>query len=263
MHKTLPRSWRQKNLITSSREITDPEELAVRKHLIETKSPAELANFHSISDFPVPSKIKNFMSPSEKIIAAQKNKKGESTEEEEGPKEPWSLYGTLARSMRETKLVTSTREMEDLDELARRRELIQARTPTQLAEFHGFGDIPVPSRIQNLYKGMDRFRSKEGHGANRSRSESLPRNFSGTVYATLPRSWKEQNLVLQVKVDQDPEVVAQRRALIQEKTPAQLAQISSMADLPIPTALENFLKSSGNKSCKVEEENPSKPLLKK
>jgi len=72
MYNTLPRSWRTQNLVTSVREITDPEELARRKQLIETKSPAELANITSFSDLPVPSKIKSFMSPSEKLIAAQK-----------------------------------------------------------------------------------------------------------------------------------------------------------------------------------------------
>ena len=72
MYNTLPRSWRTQNLVTSSREITDLEELAKRKQLIETKSPSELANITSLSDFPVPTKIKRMVSPSERLIAAQK-----------------------------------------------------------------------------------------------------------------------------------------------------------------------------------------------
>lgn len=72
MYNTLPRSWRTQNLVTSVREISDLEELARRKQLIETKKPGELGNINSISDFPVPAKIKTFMSPSEKVIAAQK-----------------------------------------------------------------------------------------------------------------------------------------------------------------------------------------------
>lgn len=79
------------------------------------------------------------------------------------------------------------------------------------------------------------------------------------MYATLPKSWKEQNLVTQVKVDQDPEIVAMRRALTQEKTPAELSQIYSIADLPIPTTLENFLKSQ---KSKAEVEPTGKPLYK-
>ena len=52
--------------------MTDPEELAKRKLLIESKSPIELANINSLSDIPVPSKIKKIMSPSERVIAAQR-----------------------------------------------------------------------------------------------------------------------------------------------------------------------------------------------
>ncbi len=83
---------------------------------------------------------------------------------------------------------------------------------------------------------------------------------SGTLYATLPKSWKEQNLVTQVKVDQDPELVARRRALTQAKTPAELAQISSLAELPIPTALENFLKSDHKGKKGSQASLPAKPF---
>ena len=48
------------------------DELVKRKALIESKSPAELANISSLSDIPVPTKIKRMMSPSEKLIAKQK-----------------------------------------------------------------------------------------------------------------------------------------------------------------------------------------------
>ena len=48
------------------------DEIVKRKALIESKSPAELANISSLSDIPVPTKIKRMMSPSEKLIAKQK-----------------------------------------------------------------------------------------------------------------------------------------------------------------------------------------------
>ena len=54
MYNTLPRSWRTQNLVTSSREMTDLDEVVKRKELIESKSPAELANISSLSDIPVP-----------------------------------------------------------------------------------------------------------------------------------------------------------------------------------------------------------------
>ena len=72
LYNTLPRSWRTQNLVTSAREIDDMEELQKRKALIESKSPAELANINSLTEFPVPTKIKRMMSPSEKVIARQR-----------------------------------------------------------------------------------------------------------------------------------------------------------------------------------------------
>ena len=54
--------------------------------------------------------------------------------------------------MRETKLLTNTREILDEDVVNRRKELILARSPTQLSEIHGFEDIPVPTRLQNLFQ---------------------------------------------------------------------------------------------------------------
>ena len=72
LYNTLPRSWRTQNLVTSAREMTDLDELSKRKQLIESKSPAELGNINSLSEFPVPTKIKKIISPSERVIAAQK-----------------------------------------------------------------------------------------------------------------------------------------------------------------------------------------------
>jgi hypothetical protein len=66
--------------------------------------------------------------------------------------------------MRETKLITNTREILDEDEVNRRKELILARSPTQLSEFHGFEDIPVPTRLQNLFQRPASMASKNGGG---------------------------------------------------------------------------------------------------
>ena len=67
------------------------------------------------------------------------------------------MYGTLPRSMRETKLLTNTREILDEDEVNRRKELILARSPTQLSEIHGLEDFPVPTRLQNLFQRFHDF----------------------------------------------------------------------------------------------------------
>ena len=159
--------------------------------------------------------------------------------------------------MKEKKILTNTREMLDEDELNRRKELILSRSPTQLSEIHGLGDFPVPTRIEKMLKRPE---SRATNGS--VSSATAPKNLSETMYATLPKSWKEQNLITKVKTDQDPELIAMRRELTQTKTPAELAQISSMADLPIPTALENFLKSSKTQENGEDGKPASKPITK-
>ena len=80
--------------------------------------------------------------------------------------------------MNETKLITNVREMEDADELNKRRELIQAKTPSQLAEFEGLSDFPVPTRIEKMFRSG----SRNGSITRSIRSESLPKSFSGKSY---------------------------------------------------------------------------------
>ena len=76
----------------------------------------------------------------------------------------------------------------------------------------------------------------------RTRSESLNKS-SGSMTFTLPKTWTETKLLTQVKVEEDEAVLAQRRNLTETKTPNELSQITSIAELPIPSALETFLKS--------------------
>ena len=66
---------------------------------------------------------------------------------------PNKFVGTLPKSWREQNLVTKVREMEDKDELKLRRELVQSKSPAQLAQITSFGDFPVPSRIQSIMGG--------------------------------------------------------------------------------------------------------------
>ena len=61
--------------------------------------------------------------------------------------------GTLPKSWREQNLVTKVREIEDKDEAKLRRELVQSKSPAQLAQITSFGDFPVPTRIQNIMGG--------------------------------------------------------------------------------------------------------------
>ena len=43
-----------------------------------------------------------------------------------------------------------------LDELVKRKALIESKSPAELAEFHGFSDIPVPTGVKNLFAKKER-----------------------------------------------------------------------------------------------------------
>jgi hypothetical protein len=58
--------------------------------------------------------------------------------------------------MREKKILTNTREIVDAKELETRQELIRSKSPAELAQIHGLDDIPVPSKIQNIFKTRSR-----------------------------------------------------------------------------------------------------------
>lgn len=53
---------------------------------------------------------------------------------------------------------------------------------------------------------------------------------------------KEQQLLVKAKIDENQEKVKERQELIRTKSPAELSQISSVTDLPIPAPVENMLK---------------------
>ena len=57
-------------------------------------------------------------------------------------------------------------------------------------------------------------------------SLTIPRNM-GELYNTLPRSWREQNIVTAVKENLDPEELERNQELTKTRTPAQVTQHSS------------------------------------
>ena len=73
------KSFMEKNIVTAVKENVDPEKLERNMTLTKTKTPAELAQISSISEFPVPEKIKNILSQSgpkvEKVGKAKESKK--------------------------------------------------------------------------------------------------------------------------------------------------------------------------------------------
>ena len=61
------------------------------------------------------------------------------------------------------------------------------------------------------------------------------------MYSTLPRSLRETKLVTKVKVEEDEETLLARRAVVESKSPAELAAINSISDLPIPSRVSRMM----------------------
>ena len=72
------------------------------------------------------------------------------------------------------------------------------------------------------------------------------------MYATLPKSLKEQNLITASLIE-DPEVVAKNQEIVKSKTPAQLAQINNLDEFPIPNNIETLIKKRTLKSTSSKE----------
>merc|ERR1719507_984375 len=250
----------EQNIVTAVKENLDPEELARNQELTRSKTPAELAQIHSISEFPVPENIKKFLTSERKADNTKKEpkKRRHSVTEPEGPPEPFSLCSTLPRSMRETKLVTNVKVEEDEEVLRARQELVQTRTPAQLSAITSISDLPVPSKLTKMMGS----RESSAHGPRPASSVGGEKQASRTpskmnvndMYSTLPKSLTME-LAVKTKIN-DPAVVEERRKLTAEHSPMELGNIGSLADLPIPTPISNLFN-------KPAADTPEKPKRKK
>merc|ERR1712212_1051063 len=263
-YNTLPKSFREQNIVTAVKENFDPEELARNQELTRSKTPAELAQIHSLSEFPVPENIKKFLTSERKADNTKKEpkKRRHSVTEPEGPPEPFSLYSTLPRSMRETKLVTNVKVEEDEEVLRARQELVQTRTPAQLSAITSISDLPVPSKLTKMMGS----RESSAHGprpastapsvggGEKQTSRTPSKMNVNDMYSTLPKSLTME-LAVKTKIN-DPAVVEERRKLTAEHTPMELGNIGSLADLPIPTPISNLFN-------KPAADTPEKPKRKK
>jgi len=241
-YNTLPSSWREQNILTAVKENLDPEELERNQTLTKTKTPAELAQINSLSDFPVPETIKNLLHFEKKENDKKETKKRRHSDSEPEVSEPFSIYSTLPRSMRETKLITNIKVEVDDETLKARQALVAAKSPAELSTISSLADIPLPSMLTNM---MTRAPSAPGSKVDldrRSSSKALSKMNLNEIYATLPKSLpKSLTMELMVSTkDEDQDLVATRRKMIGEKTPMELGNIGSISDLPIPAPLENL-----------------------
>eukprot|EP00092_Neocalanus_flemingeri_P008461 GFUD01009118.1.p1 GENE.GFUD01009118.1~~GFUD01009118.1.p1 ORF type:complete len:1981 (+),score=531.91 GFUD01009118.1:270-6212(+) len=254
---TLPKSMREQNIITAVKENLDPEELERNQALTKAKTPAQLAQIHSLAEFPVPEKIKNLLTFERKENEKKEPKKRRHSDCEPETAEPFTMYSTLPRSLRETKLITNVKVEPDEERLKSRQALVESKSPVELSAITSLSDIPIPSKIKRI---MHRAPAASTPGSkldvsSKSSSKGLSKMNVNDMYSTLPRAFTME-LAVTTKVNKDLEEVERRKILIQEKTPMELGNIGSISEFPIPSALQNiFTKSDAA-------EKPEKPKRK-
>jgi len=259
-YNTIPRSWREQNIITAVKENLDPEELERNQTLTKTKTPAELAQINSISEFPVPDRIKNLLAFERKEAEKKEPKKRRHSDCEPEVTEPFTLYSTLPRSLRETKLITNVKVEEDEEVLKSRQALVESKSPVELSTITSLSDLPLPSKITRM---MNRTPAASTPGSkldvsSKSSTKGLSKMNINDMYSTLPKSLTME-LAVTTKVNKNPEEVERRMKLTQEKTPTELGNIGSLADLPIPSALQNIF---GKSDAPDAPDAPEKPQRK-
>ena len=58
----------------------------------------------------------------------------------------------------------------------------------------------------------------------------------------IPESWRETKLLVRSKVEVDEDVLKSRQQLVESKTPAELGNISGLADIPVPTRIQTLMR---------------------
>merc|ERR1711879_123640 len=102
-------------------------------------------------------------------------------------------------------------------------ELTRTKSPTELSQISSISDFPIP--VENLLK-------KKSEQTDTASPPVPPRKRQEGIYDSIPASLKSELMVK--TAEQDQELVAERQETIRTHTPAQLSEIHSISDVPIP-----------------------------
>merc|ERR1712172_40976 len=227
IYETLPRSMRETQPITNSKFEGDEERLKERQELTRTKSPTELSQISSISDFPIPTPVENLL-----------KKKSEQTDAASPPVPPRKkegIYDSIPASLKSELMVKTVEQNQEL--VAERQETIRTHTPAQLSEIHSLSDVPIPSFIQNLAASKKNLDETNIEKPKMDTEEKEKGPFK--IYDTLPASLTETKLMTKSVVE-EPEVQAARAEVVKSKSVSELTQITTISDFPVPETIENL-----------------------
>merc|ERR1711874_897070 len=114
-------------------------------------------------------------------------------------------------------------------------------SPAELGNIDSLGDIPIPTVRKS-----------------KQPTEDKPETESEEQGMSFGKSFMEKNIVTAVKENVDPEKLERYMTLTKTKTPAELAQINSISEFPVPEKIKNILNQSGSKAEKVGKDKESK-----
>merc|ERR1711894_623988 len=80
-----------------------------------------------------------------------------------------------------------------------------------------------------------------GSSSQRASRFELSKFNAENIYSTLPKSLTEKQLLTKSRFE-DPEIQKSRKETTEAKTVAELSQVHSMADFPIPTTIETLIE---------------------
>ena len=82
-----------------------------------------------------------------------------------------TMYDNLPRSLTQQQLLVKTKVEADPEVLEKRREIVATKKPGDLAHIGGFDELPVPTALENIFKGgpptAPRRKSKDVEGKRR------------------------------------------------------------------------------------------------
>lgn len=205
LYERLPGSLKTECLVRT-KVVTDEKVLKERQELTKAKTPGELGDIKGFSDLTMLTARKKKEKPRDQSLDRMSVKSKE------------NLYERLPGSLKAECLVR-TKVEEDEVVLKERQELTRSKTPAQLSQIHGLGDIPFPT----LRKAKSHDKLKMEEDTSKSKEN---------LYERLPGTLKTECLVR--TREEDPEVLKERQILVKNKTPAELGEIHGLSDFPLP-----------------------------
>merc|ERR1711962_781947 len=257
IYDTLPASLTETKLMTKS-VVEEPEVQAARAEVVKSKSVAELSQITTISDSPVPETIENLFSNKtvdrKQYAPAERRKKikEQQTKSKSTQSLSQGMYASLPRHFTMELAVKTVEQEPDL--VAERRELLASKSVSELSQVKSLADFPVPDVVQRVFhKSLGSLGGNKGaqdsskeNGSSRPPTSHSGKGLQAELYATLPRSLTEQQLLVRTKVEESAEVLQARQALVESKSPLELSEIHSLAEMPIPSRIEAWLHGEAN-----------------